>query len=220
VRALLPKLKLRYPNNVEAEHLADLAEVDDKPLFESHIRSIILDAHLLNRSLQNLSAPIILKTLKSISKKALELRKSLTAVNVGSLGSAERAGYLLEHKLATFDFRQGLILVPEFEVLLDALAEAASEATRGLPSKRGPKGAGGNPAFDMFVEMLLKAAWQRRGRWTNYKLANGKWTGSLLEALEILKPYLPTGFFPRTELGRSIEHIKRKFISKNIRRMR
>jgi hypothetical protein len=210
-RALLPRLRLRYPNDVEAEQLAKLAKVDDRTAFESHIRSIILDAHLLDRSLRNVSASEVRKTLRSISKRASFLRERLEAIDVGNASSAERAGYLLETQLANFDFKSGLILLPDFEALLGALAEAADEATRLIHPKRGPKGAGGNAAFDMFVEMLLKAAWQRRGDWTNYKSVGGKWAGSLLDALEILKPYLPKGFFPSTVLGRSVEHIIGKF---------
>src|SRR6516162_4614633 len=129
-RALLPRLRLRYPNDVEAEQLAKLAKVDDRTGFESHIRSIILDAHLLDRSLRNVSASEVRKTLRSISRRASFLRERLEAIDVGNAGSAERAGYLLETQLANFDFKPGLVLLPDFEALLGALAEAADEATR------------------------------------------------------------------------------------------
>ena len=65
------------------------------------------------------------------------------------------------------------------------------------------------------------AARQRGGRrWTVYRAnGNGEWTGTLLQALEVLRPYLPRGFFPPGELGRSVEHIKKKLndhITKNL----
>jgi hypothetical protein len=210
-RALLPKLKLRYPNNFETERLAKLAKVDDCPAFEILIRNLILDAHLSDRRMRNVSTIEIRKLLESIGKKASDLSQLLTAIDVGNGGSAEHAGYLLEIKLADFAFRRDLVLIPEFEALLDAVSKAADEAARGIRPKRGPKGAGGNAAFNLLVEMLLNAAWQKSGDWTLYKSANGKWTGSLLEALEILKPYLPKGLFPPAELGRSVQHIMLKF---------
>jgi len=201
MRALLPKLKLQYPNDLEVERLVKLAKVHDLPAFEILIRNLILDAHLSDRRMRRVSAIEIRKLLQDISKKASHLGRSLSKVDVGSGGSAENAGYLLEIKLANFSFKQDLLLIPEFEALLDAVSKAASEAARSTPSKRGPKGAGGNAAFNLFVELLLNAAWQMRGDWTNYKSANGEWTGSLLEALEILEPYLPKDFFPSAELG-------------------
>jgi hypothetical protein len=210
MRALLPKLKLRYPNNFETERLAKLAKVDDCRAFEILIRNLILDSHLSDRRMRNLSTIEVRKRLQSISKKASDLKQSLTAVDVGR-GSSEPAGYLLETKLADFTFRRDLVLIPEFEGLLDALSKAASEAACSIRPKRGPKGAGRNAAFNYFVEMLLNAARQKRGAWTIYKSVNGEWTGTLLKALEILKPYLPIGFFPPAELGRSVQHIMLKF---------
>jgi hypothetical protein len=50
----------------------------------------------------------------------------------------------------------------------------------------------------------------RGGRWTNYRSADGVWTGSLLKALDVLKPYLPEKFFPPGDAGRSVENIRNK----------
>src|SRR5262249_8507848 len=58
-----------------------------------------------------------------------------------------------------------------------------------------PKGAGGNPAFDEFIEDLLMAARMLGGHWTNYRLRDQTWTGTLLETLRILEKYLPNNFF-------------------------
>jgi hypothetical protein len=210
MRALLPKLKLRYPNNLEAKELAELARVGDSAAFERLIHNLILDSHLNDQRLRNLSTIETRKMLESISKKASDLRRSLKGIDVGS-GRSEKAGYLLEIELADFSFLGNLALIPEFGTLLDGLSKAAGAAARSIRPKRGPKGAGKNAAFNQFVEMLLDAARQKRGSWTIYKSADGKWTGSLLKALEILKPYLPNGFFPRAELGRSVQHITVKY---------
>jgi hypothetical protein len=106
---------------------------------------------------------------------------------------------------------KAMILLPEYVNLLNALSDAAQRAATLPKSKRGSKGAGGNPAFDLFVQALLMAARQRGGDWTIYRSADQRWTGSLLTALEILRPYLPLGFFPSGALGRSVEHIRKKF---------
>jgi hypothetical protein len=214
IRALLPNLRLRYPTKSEAHAIAVMARItvdaEDRAVFEQHIQSIILDAHLLDATSRNLSAKTVRGTLEDISKKALDLSELLTAMDVGCGGSEEQAGWLLEIKLADSFSEQELVLIPQFRSLLDALEIAASRAAADYVSKRGPKGAGGNPAFNRVIEMLHFAAWQRGGDWTNYRSADGQWTGTLLDALSILKPYLPSKLFPPGELGRSIDHIKTK----------
>jgi hypothetical protein len=55
------------------------------------------------------------------------------------------------------------------------------------------------------------------GSWTNYRARDGTWKGTLLEALGLLKKYLPEKFFPTGELGRSVEHIRKK-LADDIRR--
>src|SRR5262249_7457819 len=148
--------------------------------------------------------------------KAQYLASALRDIDVGTKGSANWAGILLEYQIR--HFRNEAVLIPDYVELLTGLQEAASSAAVPAKAKRGPKGAGGNLAFNVFIESLYRVAWQQGGKWTNYKSAAGPWTGSLLEALEILEPYLPAGFFPVGELGRSIEHIKKKLtdsITKN-----
>jgi hypothetical protein len=218
-RKLLPRLRLRYPSDSELWQISELAKVDDLSGFGGHIRSIILDAHLNDASLRKLSTPILRKTLSSLASQADRLGKTLRAIDVESRGSAYRAGQLFELELAKLQINEGMVLLPECIDLIDVLSEAARRAALLPTAKRGPKGAGGNPAFDLFVQSLLMAARQRRGYWTNYRSAGGAWKGSLLSALEILRPYLPHRFFPSGELGRSIDHIRKKFkhyITKNL----
>ena len=214
-RKLLPNLRLKYPNNNEMHELARLAKVDEPSIFGQHIRSIILDAHLNDASLRTLSAPEVRKILKNVMLKAQCLASALRNIDVGTKGSAYNAGMLLEYQIR--HFRNEAVLIPDYVELLTGLQEAASSAAVLAKAKRGPKGAGGNLAFNVFIKSLYRVA-RQRGKWTNYKSAAGPWTGSLLEALKILEPYLPAGFFPGGELGRSIEHIKKKLtdnITKN-----
>jgi hypothetical protein len=147
------------------------------------------------------------KQLQTIAEKSSNLSRSLAAIDIGRGGSAEYAGYLLEMKLADSVSKQALVLIPEFVTLLEAASTAAGEAALSVVPKHGPKGARGNAAFNPFIELLLGAARQKHGGWTLHKSVDGKWIGSLLEALKILEPYLPKGFFPRAELGRSVKHI-------------
>ena len=214
LRAIVPNLQLRYPTRSEVDAIATSADikcgVEETALFEQHIRSIILDAYLLNASMRTLSAKTVRGTLKSISKKALVLSKSLSSMDFGRGGAKERAGLLLERKLADLCVERELFLIPQIERMLDALGTAASRAADDHISKRGPKGVAGSPAFDEVIRMLYFAAWQRGGDWTNYRSADGRWTGTLLDALVILKPYLPSNFLQSEDRGRSIANIKRK----------
>src|SRR5262249_25096877 len=101
------------------------------------------------------------------------------------------------------------VLIPEYTDLLDALSGAAQRAKQ--KSMRMPKGAGGNPAFDRFIEDLLMAARMLGGDWTNYRARDGVWKGTLREAVGILEKFFPEGFFTPGEPGRSVEHIRKKF---------
>ena len=112
----------------------------------------------------------------------------------------------LEHEIAGFRLNGEMVLIPDYVQLLDALENAASSAAKLPKTKKGPKWG----AFDRFIEALLMAALQRRGHWTNSNLA-GNWSGSLLKALEILRPYLPNDFFPVAVLGRSVERVRENF---------
>ena len=117
---------------------------------------------------------------------------------MNSGGSAACAGGILEYSIARFQFRGEPVFIPDYIKLLAALRDAARQAAS-QRSRRGPKGAGGNFAFDRFIRTLIMAAWQRTGHWTTYRAnGNGKWKGAILEALEVLRPYLPGDFFPTT----------------------
>jgi hypothetical protein len=221
-RKRLPGLKLKYPNDDEVRELAELAQVGAANVvaFGGCIRSIILDAHLDDLSFRELSTPKIRNHLESLSDQARKLASSLEAVDLGSTGSAERAGLLLEIELSKREVNGRTILLPECISVLEALSEAAGAKALSLKSNRRKEGTGGNPAFDRLIENLFTAAWQLRGDWTNYRSDRG-WTGTLLQALTTLRKYLPQGIFPGGELGRSVEHARSKFkkyITKNARR--
>src|SRR5262249_39083909 len=121
-RKLLPNLRLRYPNDNELHELAELAKVDNCSVFGSHIRSIILDAHLNTRLLRNLSAPRVQKILTDVASRAQFLSKHLRTLDVGQGGSAERAGLI---ELQLLKSSKDTISLLECIDLLQALSVAA-----------------------------------------------------------------------------------------------
>jgi hypothetical protein len=146
--------------------LARLAKVVSPDDFGSHIRSIILDAHLLDAAYRKLSAPEVRNKLESVRKKTDALKEALKNIDLGCGSSAERAGQMLEVTLSNFKFREGMVLIPEYVALLTELSKAASQAMKLARSKRGPKGAGGNFASDLFIQNLQMAVRQRSGHLT------------------------------------------------------
>src|SRR6185295_9732746 len=100
-RKLLPKLKLKYPDDDEQGRIAQLAGVKNTPAFAQGIRSIILDAHLSNQQFQMLSVPEVRNLIDDVAKQAEKLKSILTQLDVGSgsEGSFMKAGYLLEKEL-------------------------------------------------------------------------------------------------------------------------
>jgi hypothetical protein len=208
---LLPNLKLIYPSDDESRQIAELAKVKDASWFARKIQSVILDAHLSHSLFLGLSIPRVKEQLERVAIQAIRLGNVLGEIDVGreSRGSKDYAGWLIERELALGQSATGgMILIPEYIDLLDALSGGAHRAK--AKPMHFPKGASGNPAFDQFIEDLLMSARMSGGRWTNYKLRDGTWTGTLLETLGILKKYLPDEFFPTGVLGRSVEHIRKK----------
>jgi hypothetical protein len=208
-RKLLPTLKLKYPTNDEISQLAKLMKVSDASRLSGTIRSVILDAHLNHKAFQGLSKPEVRKACKNVTREAAQLKETLSELDVGrgARGSLDEAGFLIEWELFR---RHSLLLLPEYIELLDALSVAAQQAAnREIYS---PRGAGGNPAFDMFIQRLLMTVRLHAGRRSDlkvYRKVDGEWGGSLMDALRLLEEYLPPGFVAN---GRSVEHIKKKFM--------
>jgi hypothetical protein len=215
-RMLLPTLKLEYPSDVESKTIASLAKINTSSVssLSQSLRSIILDAHLNDAAYRKYSIPKVKAALQKVRDDALKLSGSLQDLDVkigtGTNGSTQLAGFLLENELWKIKFREQELLIPDYLQLLAVVGRAAIQAATVPKAKRGPRAAGGNRAFDLFVESLEMVARMHGGRWTNYRSADGVWTGSLLKALDILKPYLPEKLFPPVELGRSVDNIRAK----------
>jgi hypothetical protein len=215
---LLPTLKLTYPSDDESRQIAELAGINYPSWFGQHIHSIILDAHLTHASFLTLSIPQVRKVLKGVASQVNQLERIISKLDVGRemRGSEAYAGWLIEKELAFQQFEVGgMILLPQYIDLLHGLSSAAQRAAQ--KPMHVPKGAGGNWAFDNFIDDLVMAALMGGGSWTNYRARDDTWKGTLLEALGILEKYLPRNFFPTGELGRSVEHIRKK-LADHIRR--
>jgi len=100
-------------------------------------------------------------------------------------------------------------------LVVEAAQRARARAKSWLP-KAGRKKGTGRPAFDMFVFALLAASEITEGTLTIYRTAHedGRWAGSLLKALQQLRPLLPTSnFFPAGTLGPSLHTILQRWRS-------
>jgi hypothetical protein len=100
-------------------------------------------------------------------------------------------------------------------LVVEAAERASARAKSWLP-KAGRKKGTGRPAFDMFVMALLEASSQTAGRLTIYRTSHedGRWAGSLLKAVQQLRPLLPTSnFFPAGTLGPSLHTVYQRWRS-------
>jgi hypothetical protein len=79
-----------------------------------------------------------------------------------------------------------------------------------------PRGTDGNPCFDHFVMSLYEIARIAGGEWTHHQNNYGdhrEWGGTLTQALDMLRPYLPpSGFFPEgKKLGYALDRLAERF---------
>jgi hypothetical protein len=204
----LPYLSLAEKLTEEKlEELARLAQIKYVPQFRSTIQGLILDAYKSDANRHGSSAEITGTSLEKVIIKAEELKSALSEVDVGA--PAEYPGMLLELQLELAHFKRQSVLIPDLMELTDLLISAASKA-KPRESKRGRRpAAGGNFAFDDFVRGLFKAPWLYGGIWRVSK-SKTVYKGNFLSALEILRPFLPDQFYPKGNLGRSVDHILNK----------
>jgi hypothetical protein len=121
------------------------------------------------------------------------------------ISRAEDAAGPIAHLLRSLDL--GLVM---------EVTERAAEGAKRWLSKPGRKKGTGIAAFDIFVMALLEASEQTGGRLTIYKTAyeDDRWAGSLLKAIQQLRPMLPkTNFFPAGKLGYSLHTVYERWRS-------
>ena len=96
--------------------------------------------------------------------------------------------------------------------ILSGLEQAAIGAISDNIKKGRPRGTTGRKVFDIFIERLFTAIKIAGGKCDELKISKmtgkGPRKGSLLDAVELLRPYLPQAkFFPVGDLGRALERI-------------
>jgi hypothetical protein len=119
---------------------------------------------------------------------ALQLRASLS--DIADAG-AQRLG--LQHFLQILDE-------------LTSLLERSKKSIGPVTSKIG-RPSGGNLAFDTFIAGLWLAVRSNRGKLTIYKSADGRWAGTAVAIVDLLRPHLPKRNFVPGNLGSSLNRI-------------
>src|SRR5439155_19430503 len=183
--------------------------------FSSSIKGIICDAHDLHAFYGQRHKPTdVVNRISGILKAAQNLQEHLRSVHNPN-ADAQSACDLIDYALVSGVPKEERLLASDYLRLLNMFLKAGTSAEREaiLYAKRGQrKGAGGNLAFDRMIEDLIMTARARGKYWTlTWNYVENKWEGTLIEAVTILRPYLPSsGFFPKGQLGRAIRHIRDK----------
>jgi hypothetical protein len=113
-KKVIQNLKPKYPTPSALQKLATLAQVNDPKAFGEHVRQVILDAHLNHTALQTLAMPKVRSALRRVRQRAQVLSEVLQQMDVGTRGSANRAGMLLEWELNHPVPEDGLFLIPSY----------------------------------------------------------------------------------------------------------
>jgi hypothetical protein len=214
-------LSLRFPTEAELQRLEELANTrpESQINFFGNINSLIQEAHYFHKLFH--AGP---KKYRAALERLQRIATHLHAVNAELDGVVE-AGQSANgdpEKTFAYDFLNEAIdrspgpwqsdrrLAKHVQKLSDFLAvsQRAEQQAKAIWGRRGRRtGAGGNYAFNIFVQQLYLTAWTSGGRFTNARNKDPQqWSGSLVEVLEILRPYLPS-FFPPAEIGRAAQNI-------------
>jgi hypothetical protein len=159
------------------ESLAVLARVPERPRERRWFRRVVLDVLFDIWEMQeDVDESVILREDKSFST-AVDILKSARQA-IAKLGKSFRAAYWMP--------------ILNVEDSIDRFLEIVGEAEPIRPRRRGrPKGKVKNRASHEFALRLLKCASLAGG---NLSLEKNIPQGTLIEAIKLLRPYLPHGF--------------------------
>ncbi len=211
----------RFPTNAELRRLAALAKI--KPESQTHffgnIKELVQEAHIFHKLFH--AGPKTYRAVLGRLRRIATHTDKLTAELQGIVEAGQSANGDPE-KTFTYDFLNEAVdrspgplqrdqrLAEHIQQLGDFLAvsQRAEQQAKDIWGRKGRRaGAGGNYAFNIFVQQLYLNAWIGGGSFTNSrKKDQQQWSGSLTDALEILRPYLPK-FFPPADKGRSAQSI-------------
>ena len=213
-------------------HLARIARVPDA----NHTRFLRLVDYAVTSARKessrpigkNISAGALSKDFFSpVARAAKRLRTELERLQGDNLAAGEVArsmaashffGEALRPSLQPEDHEDPIAhLLRSLDLgLVVEVAEGATERAKNWLPKSCRKKGTGNAAFEMFVMALLEAAEQNGGKLTIYKTAyeEDPWAGTLLKAVQHLRPQLPiANFYPAGKLGYSLHTIYRRWRS-------
>lgn len=203
-----------YPSRSALSELAHLSKIPDaaSECFSLEIKEAIRYAHKEQnvKRLRLHPRDKILSILKRSGQCARQLRGLISDIDGVPISPRVIVGKRVRAALLEKGVRiEGAI------VSLDAFATAIDRAaTRENADQGRPPGTSYYPGFDLFVERLLLAAQNAQGQLTLYKSQHAVrgWAGTLLRALELLRPYLPHQFPPMDGIsGKSLNRIARRF---------
>jgi hypothetical protein len=219
--------------------LADLAGVPDasRPKFFARMALAIEEARISDWIKRNKPQPVTAANVEPLLRRVLTAITALDlefsklqgeGVETGDLAASVYAGTLFENALGadnpavSTDVDVGFLsqIAADRRWLSErrgAITSAIEQVRTTAPSRRRgrPRGTGGNPAFDTFMGRMDEIAAATQSRWTLTRVTYSdepEWEGTLLQALIILRPYLPPiGFFPdpNMSLGSAIERARR-----------
>jgi hypothetical protein len=180
----------------------------------------------MDRYLFDVSAKDIVKQLKPVERAALDLETTLARLQCPPLSTREpklAAAGLAAHMLA-----EALIGSTDMDdiarddpltnlrilaaKLIAAITEAETRTHELTRTPWRPRSVGRNQAFVTLVWRLDRIAEMTGGAWTLRRdRIDGNYEGTFLEALNVLRPYLPTMVWPKAKLfGRVVEHMRKR----------
>jgi len=184
------------------------------PPFFHGVNLAVREAHRLSnvKKLQPHTAAEIVAVLTHVMHAALALRNELLRMQPESreINRDTIAGRFLRSVMLSTNQNETNKMVTDrtqlgftghltnLEILAHQANEAARQARMSMKRKGRPKGTSGKVGFEMFVRLLWITAATTGERLTAYKSAHSDagWEGSLLQAVDLLRPYLQaTAFF-------------------------
>jgi hypothetical protein len=155
----------------------------------------------------------IREPLKGVESNARALKNKLLALDQRATTSQS---FLVASKYLGAALNDKGMKIRNYLDYLGILEEAAQTAAEGARMPKGRPGDIQNP-FDAFIFELLDAVHAGGGNLTIYKSSHAGtgWDGTLLKAVDLLKPLLPERFVPSAAIGSSLHRISQH--RKNIR---
>jgi hypothetical protein len=193
-------------------HLADLASVPrrKRAFYYNEVHAIVRDAW------QREALKIDEKAGKQMLKSVLSIRENVSALSAGDAKILQDVLVSPEGRLIFPDLAaEGLITLKN---VLDQLARLVSLLTGSAlnspapPNRKRGRAPGGRRLGSIKDPLLQEFVFQL---WLSTGVAGGKFSfakdpprGTLVDALEKLKPYVPTGFMPNVWPGPTLQKIR------------